>query len=153
MMKGEIDMEEVIADINFIILNLEPELSGKIPKNVKEFFQKNYNPKYKSSISLDKPLFLQKLNPRTEELLTILLYNYIYDEKEKEDLLKQLQKNDEIEQSILDSKVDIKKIFEDNNTKTIQKEESILPIEIKKENLIQKLLSFIKKIISGKKDI
>lgn len=152
-MKGEIDMEEVIADINFIILNLEPELSGKIPKNVKEFFQKNYNPKYKSSISLDKPLFLQKLNPRTEELLTILLYNYIYDEKEKEDLLKQLQKNDEIEQSILDSKVDIKKIFEDNNTKTIQKEESILPIEIKKENLIQKLLSFIKKIISGKKDI
>ena len=146
-------MEEVIADINFIILNLEPELSGKIPKNVKEFFQKNYNPKYKSSISLDKPLFLQKLNPRTEELLTILLYNYIYDEKEKEDLLKQLQKNDEIEQSILDSKVDIKKIFEDNNTKTIQKEESILPIEIKKENLIQKLLSFIKKIISGKKDI
>ena len=153
MMKGEIDMEEVIADINFIILNLEPELSGKIPKNVKEFFQKNYNPKYKSSISLDKPLFLQKLNPRTEELLTILLYNYIYDEKEKEDLLKQLQKNDEIEQSILDSKVDIKKIFEDNNKETIQKEESILPIEIKKENLIQKLLSFIKKIISGKKDI
>ena len=152
-MKGEIDMEEVIADINFIILNLEPELSGKIPKNVKEFFQKNYNPKYKSSISLDKPLFLQKLNPRTEELLTILLYNYIYDEKEKEDLLKQLQKNDEIEQSILDSKVDIKKIFEDNNKETIQKEESILPIEIKKENLIQKLLSFIKKIISGKKDI
>ena len=146
-------MEEVIADINFIILNLEPELSGKIPKNVKEFFQKNYNPKYKTSISLDKPLFLQNLNPRTEELLTILLYNYIYDEKEKEDLLKQLQKNDEIEQSILDSKVDIKKIFEDNNTKTIQKEESILPIEIKKENLIQKLLSFIKKIISGKKDI
>ena len=146
-------MEEVIADINFIILNLEPELSGKIPKNVKEFFQKNYNPKYKTSISLDKPLFLQNLNPRTEELLTILLYNYIYDEKEKEDLLKQLQKNDEIEQSILDSKVDIKKIFEDNNTKTIQKEESILPIVIKKENLIQKLLSFIKKIISGKKDI
>ena len=146
-------MEEVIADINFIILNLEPELSGKIPKNVKEFFQKNYNPKYKSSISLDKPLFLQKLNPRTEELLTILLYNYIYDKKEKEDLLKQLQINDKIEQSILDSKVDIKKIFEDNNTKTIQKEESILPIEIKKENLIQKLLSFIKKIISGKKDI
>ena len=153
MMKGEIDMEEVIADINFIILNLEPELSGKIPKNVKEFFQKNYNPKYKTSISLDKPLFLQNLNPRTEELLTILLYNYIYDEKEKEDLLKQLQINDKIEQSILDSKVDIKKIFEDNNTKTIQKEESILPIEIKKENLIQKLLSFIKKIISGKKDI
>ena len=152
-MKGEIDMEEVIADINFIILNLEPELSGKIPKNVKDFFQKNYNPKYKTSISLDKPLFLQNLNPRTEELLTILLYNYIYDEKEKEDLLKQLQKNDEIEQSILDSKVDIKKIFEDNNTKTIQKEESILPIEIKKENLIQRLLSFIKKIISGKKDI
>lgn len=146
-------MEEVIADINFIILNLEPELSGKIPKNVKEFFQKNYNPKYKTSISLDKPLFLQNLNPRTEELLTILLYNYIYDEKEKEDLLKQLQINDKIEQSILDSKVDIKKIFEDNNTKTIQKEESILPIEIKKENLIQKLLSFIKKIISGKKDI
>ena len=153
MMKGEIDMEEVIADINFIILNLEPELSGKIPKNVKEFFQKNYNPKYKTSISLDKPLFLQNLNPRTEELLTILLYNYIYDEKEKEDLLKQLQINDKIEQSILDSKVDIKKIFEDNNTKTIQKEESILPIVIKKENLIQKLLSFIKKIISGKKDI
>ena len=146
-------MEEVIADINFIILNLEPELSGKIPKNVKEFFQKNYNPKYKTSISLDKPLFLQNLNPRTEELLTILLYNYIYDEKEKEDLLKQLQINDKIEQSILDSKVDIKKIFEDNNTKTIQKEESILPIVIKKENLIQKLLSFIKKIISGKKDI
>jgi len=152
-MKGEINMEEVIADINFIILNLEPELSSKIPNNIKEFFKKNYNPKYKTNISLDMPLFLQNLNPKTEELLTLLLYNYIYDEKEKEDLLKQLQKNDEIEHSRLDSRVDIKKIFEDNNTKTIPKEESLLPIEIKKENLIQKLLSFIKKIISGKKDI
>ena len=152
-MKGEINMEEVIADINFIILNLEPELSSKIPNNIKEFFKKNYNPKYKTNISLDMPLFLQNLNPKTEELLTLLLYNYIYDEKEKEDLLKQLQKNDKIEQSILDSRVDIKKIFEDNNKKTIPKEESLLPIEIKKENLIQKLLSFIKKIISGKKDI
>lgn len=146
-------MEEAFADINFILLNLEPELSSKIPNNIKEFFKKNYNPKYKTNISLDKPLFLQNLNPKTEELLTLLLYNYIYDEKEKEDLLKQLQKNDAIEQSILDSRVDIKKIFEDNNTKTIPKEESLLPIEIKKENLIQKLLSFIKKIISGRKDI
>ncbi len=146
-------MEEAFADINFILLNLEPELSSKIPNNIKEFFKKNYNPKYKTNISLDKPLFLQNLNPKTEELLTLLLYNYIYDEKEKEDLLKQLQKNDAIEQSILDSRVDIKKIFEDNNAKTIPKEESLLPIEIKKENLIQKLLSFIKKIISGKKDI
>ena len=146
-------MEEAFADINFILLNLEPELSSKIPNNIKEFFKKNYNPKYKTNISLDMPLFLQNLNPKTEELLTLLLYNYIYDEKEKEDLLKQLQKNDEIEQSILNSRVDIKKIFEDNNTKTIPKEESLLPIEIKKENLIQKLLSFIKKTISGKKDI
>ena len=153
MMKGEINMEEAFADINFILLNLEPELSSKIPNNIKEFFKKNYNPKYKTNISLDMPLFLQNLNPKTEELLTLLLYNYIYDEKEKEDLLKQLQKNDEIEQSILNSRVDIKKIFEDNNTKTIPKEESLLPIEIKKENLIQKLLSFIKKTISGKKDI
>ena len=158
-MNMEISKNTRIAYAQIVsFINLLPEKEkNKIPNNLIEFF---YNEKDKGEInklSLDIPIEEQNLKDETWNLIALLYLKYLCEDKnEKKELEKIYAENDRKYMKEIKEKYDPENIFKErekrrNKEKDMVKEkQENLPIELPKENIIQKIKRFFNKLFRKK---
>lgn len=140
------EFAEATTEINKILSYLPTEYVEKIPNKLRTFFLNVESKEYEHNIDPYKKLDEQDLKSKTKTLLTIIYRNYWCNEQEKAELDKILIENDKKYEDELRKKYNLDDIFKNKQkTSTIVKDTN-LPIEIKKESIIRKLLEYIKKL-------
>lgn len=125
------------VEILEILKYLPPEELNKIPKTEIDFFEKNKNISYHYNYSIDKPITLRK----TDAIIVNLYKKYLANTEENEKIDEMLLLNEqkcEFKKSMLYGN---KVIFEREIDEPIQ---SNLPVEVKEENFIQKIILKLK---------
>ena len=104
-------------------------------------------------MSLDIPLEKQNLQEDTWNLIAIIYLKYLCEnEEEKKELEQIYDENEKIYREEIKEKYNPEKIFKDREKKlTVEQEQAQnLPVQIKKESFIQKIIKFINKIFHKK---
>lgn len=139
------DYSRAYKDIYYIIMAIEEEYRKKIPSDLIEFFKENADMQYISNINFSKPLVEQKISQKTEELLCLINLNYWCMPEEKDKLLKKYAINEKEVEEQLRNKYQIE--FKKNPK--IEEIKALATIE--KENVLTRIIRFIKRIIRNKK--
>lgn len=144
--------EEVFANIANYIKEAEldkvklPKSKEEIPIKLREFFYREMDKSYIPRIDPAKPMAKQGLKRKTIAIIVGLNINYwCKDPEKKKELLEIYSNNERIYQKELQEKYNPDNIFK-NNKEEIVVENINLPAEIKKENFLSKLFSFIKNL-------
>ena len=129
-----------------ILKNISENDLNKIPKEVFNMLErkrdKEYNFKLEENIEFEN----QKLLRETKILLAILYRDCWATNEEKEKII-QKWKNDIIKSEEEKKKI-YNEIFENKKERILeQKNDNNLPVEVKKEKLFKKIISFIKKYL------
>lgn len=129
-----------------ILKNISENDLNKIPKEVFNMLErksdKEYNFKLEENIEFEN----QKLLRETKILLAILYRDY-WATKEEKDKIIQKWKNDIIKSEEEKKKI-YNEIFQNKRERIIeQKNDNNLPVEVEKEKLFKKIISFIKKYL------
>lgn len=135
-------------EVYIIITYMSEELQSKIPDNVKEVLienmDKNYFFEYNMKLSLDE----QNLMPETRGLLSIIYSNYLCNEEEKQKWNEYdrfvRRKAEEIKSTKFEYKGFKKKEEFDIQETKFEMENAL--IEVKKKNIFQKIIKFLKSI-------
>ena len=72
------------SQMDFILKNLEPEFSNRIPDKIKNFFKNNKSKSYKVNLVTTKPLYEQELLEETKIYIQIIFKLFIAPKTEKE---------------------------------------------------------------------
>lgn len=141
------EMSEAAVEISNIFENMSLELNNKIPQSVKDFFEEISSKTYKFQYDKTKKLSEQNLSKKTKGIIAILYRDYICNEKEKEEyireynkILSKLEMDKQIKyapNNIFKNK--IKEEFSENKNENMQ----LLEYE-EKESFIKKIFNKIK---------
>lgn len=128
------------TEVNFIINEMDSELSNKIPKNIKEMIREKMDKNYEFYIE-DNEWEEKDLLEDTEKILSVLYTDYIANDEEKklilnkEKIIKQKRNKD------LKVTKNLQKLFP-NQRKYASEEKSIVKTENK--TWISKIVEYIK---------
>ena len=111
-------------------------------KFLKDVESKEYIPNIDPYKELDK----QDIKPKTKTLLTIIYRNYWCNEQERVELDKKLIENDKKYEQELREKYNPDDIFKKREKTSTNVQKNNLPMEIKKESFIKRLINYIKKL-------
>lgn len=140
---------KALAELKVILENSEDTIIEKIPKKFIIFIEDNYDRNYSCNIKSDIPINDQNILDETKYLMALVYRSYLCDESEKQEYDKILRKNEENYQKKLHERYDTD-IFNNRKQETKIKENTSLPIVIKKENIFKRVINIIKRIfISG----
>ncbi len=140
---------EIISFINL----LPQDKQEKIPKNIIEYFKEEMDKDSKRELTTDISLENQNLKNATWDLIAILYLKYLCeDEEEKKELEQIYAENERKYREEIKEKYNPEKILENRGKKNTEQQDEVknLPIEIKKENFIQKIIKFINKLFHKK---
>lgn len=140
---------EIISFINL----LPQDKQEKIPKNIIEYFKEEMDKDSKRELTTDIPLENQNLKNATWDLIAILYLKYLCeDEEEKKELEQIYAENERKYREEIKEKYNPEKILENREKKHTEQQDEVknLPIEVKKENFIQKIIKFINKLFHKK---
>lgn len=145
------EFAEASAEISEILSYLPNEYIQKIPKKLRDFFEKVKSKNYISKITPYKVLEEQELKPKTKTLLTIIYRNYWCSEEEKKEIDKILIENDRKYEKELRQKYNPDNIFKNRDNRNVESNntQNNLPIEIKKDHFFSKIWNFIVNLIKG----
>lgn len=138
------EFAEATTEINKILSYLPTEYVEKIPIKLRKFFKDIESKEYMPNIDPYKQLDEQDLRPKTKTLLTIIYRNYWCNEQEKAELDKKLLENDKKYEEELREKYNPDDIFKKREKISTNVQETNLPMEIKKESFITRLINYIK---------
>lgn len=125
------------VEILEILKYLPPEELNKIPKTEIDFFEKNKNISYQYNYSIDKPITLRK----TDAIIVNLYKKYLASTEENEKIDEMLLLNEQKRESKKSMLYGNKVIFERKIDELLQFN---LPVEVKEENFIQKIILKLK---------
>lgn len=140
---------EIISFINL----LPQDKQEKIPKNLIEYFKEEMDKDSKRELTTDISLENQNLKNATWDLIAILYLKYLCeDEEEKKELEQIYAENERKYREEIKEKYNPEKILENRGKKNTEQQDEVknLPIEVKKENFIQKIIKFINKLFHKK---
>ena len=127
------------------ILKYVPQESvDKIPKEMIKTFKINMDDKYDFKIDISKSFEEQDIFEETKAILANIFRDYWATPEQKERILEKERNEREIEENIKREKYNPDNLFK-KKQKVIQQNEEIqsnLPVEIKKENSMKRLLIF-----------
>ncbi len=127
-------MNDIAKEVVSILDYVDYELIKKIPIKFLDYLKNTAKDSNKEvDIDLNKSLLEQNISEESKDLIALIYYNYLASEEEKRKVLKTWENNEKIYQGNLENEYD--------------KE---LPLVIKKERLLDKIINFLKKIF-GKK--
>ena len=127
-------MNDIAKEVVSILDYVDYELIKKIPIKFIDYLKNTAKDSNKEvDIDLNKSLLEQNISEESKDLIALIYYNYLASEEEKRKVLKTWENNEKIYQGNLENEYD--------------KE---LPLVIKKERLLDKIINFLKKIF-GKK--
>lgn len=148
-------------ELYLIILNLNKEMRGKIPKNVVENIERKMDKTYDFNIEEGKDIFSTEYMLETKALFLELYTRYIAeDEEDFWEVYK--EKRNELFKKEIEREYLVRKYDNDNNNNSIKTEDGIdevnniieakenknlLLAEIREKNIIEKIVSGIRHII------
>ena len=144
------EFAEAITEINKIFSYLPIEYVEKIPIKLRKFFKDIESKEYIPNIDPYKQLYEQDIKPKTKTLLTIIYRNYWCNEQERAELDKKLIENDKKYEEELREKYNPDDIFKKREKTSTTVQETNLPMEIKKESFVKKLINYIKCLLKRK---
>jgi len=100
------------------------------------------------NIDKEKNLSEQNISEETKNLISLMYYDYIATEDEKEQIAKIWNENELVYQENLKIKYDSDNLFKKDKGNYTEQEISNLPIVIKKESFIRKIINFLKNILN-----
>jgi len=134
------------SEVLEILKHISQEDYNKIPKEKIMLFQNNYNKEYNFTYDMNKTLDEQNVSKKAKTIIAILFRDYWSTDIQRE----KIKAKEEYDRKIKEQeKYNPDNIFKPKETVS-NYESSNFPIEIKKENLIQKILNFIKNIFRRK---
>lgn len=139
-------MNDIANEVVSVLNYMEQDLVKKIPIKFLDFLKnlaKDSNKKI--NIDLNKSLLEQNISEESKDLIGLIYYNYLVDENEKKQILKIWSNNERKYQKNLENKYNLDNIFKINLE---NENNSELPVVIKKEKLIDKIIKFIKNIFA-----
>ena len=135
---------------NFIEL-LDEYNRNKIPKKLREFFNKEKDNNYKKILNPNIPIQDQGLKEETLALIAMLNLQYwCEDEEEKKRLKKIYSENERKYQDDLRAKYNPDDLFKRKNNENVSSNQQTSMIEYKKDTIFVKIKKFILKLV--KKD-
>lgn len=134
------------SEVLEILKHISQEDYNKIPKEKIMFFQTNYNKEYNFTYDMNKTLDEQNVSKKAKTIIAILFRDYWATDTQREKIKAKEKYDRKIKEQ---EKYNPNNIFKPKETIN-NYESSNFPIEIKKENLIQKILKFIKNIFRRK---
>ena len=143
------------------ILKYVPEESvNKIPKEMREMFELEMDKNYSFEIDTTKPFEEQELLEETKAILANIFRDYWATDYQKAIIIEKENQDREEWERQKKEKYNPNDIFKNNNTSTndnkinqdVQEQlneeyNKNLPMEVQKQNIFQRLISFIKKLI------
>lgn len=129
-----------------ILKHISQEDYNKIPKEKIMLFKNNYNKEYNFTYDMNKTLDEQNISKKAKIIIAILFRDYWATDTQREKIKAKEEYDCKIKEQ---EKYNPDNIFNPKATNN-NYESSDFPIEIKKENLIQKILNFIKNIFRRK---
>ena len=139
-------MNDIANEVVSVLNYMEQDLVKKIPIKFLDFLKnlaKDSNKKI--NIDLNKSLLEQNISEESKDLIGLIYYNYLVDENEKKQILKIWSNNEREYQKNLENKYNLDNIFKINLE---NENNSELPVVIKKEKLLDKIIKFIKNIFA-----
>lgn len=140
---------EAAVEVLDILEHTKKEDVNKIPKKFIEFLEKNKSKTYISNLDHTKTIKEMNLKPKTQALLGLIYLKYWANEEEKIEFRKKAQVNEFNYQKELNEKYNPDNLFKNKNAVNIEKNETIQQtslVEIKKETIMQKIISKIKEM-------
>lgn len=140
---------EAAVEVLDILEHTKKEDVNKIPKKFIEFLENNKSKTYISNLDHTKTIKEMNLKPKTQALLGLIYLKYWANEEEKIEFRKKAQANEFNYQKELNEKYNPNNLFKNKNAVNIEKNETIQQtslVEIKKETIMQKIISKIKEI-------
>lgn len=143
------ELSEAVVEFNCILNNASPEIIRKIPKNFISFMKTIASTTYKFDYDKSKKMNEQILKPETRGLISLVYYNYICNDKEKEEYINKCQNYLKIKEKEAKEKYNSDNIFEKSKVKTQNIEndtitEETAMVEYKEKNFMQKVFEKIK---------
>lgn len=140
---------EAAVEVLDILEHTKKEDVNKIPKKFIEFLENNKSKTYISNLDHTKTIKEMNLKPKTQALLGLIYLKYWANEEEKIEFRKKAQVNEINYQKELNEKYNPDNLFKNKNAVNIEKNETIQQtslVEIKKETIMQKIISKIKEM-------
>lgn len=140
---------EAAVEVLDILEHTKKEDVNKIPKKFIEFLENNKSKTYISNLDHTKTIKEMNLKPKTQALLGLIYLKYWANEEEKIEFRKKAQVNESNYQKELNEKYNPNSLFKNRNAVNIEKNETIQQtslVEIKKETIMQKIISKIKEM-------
>lgn len=140
---------EAAVEVLDILEHTKKEDVNKIPKKFIEFLENNKSKTYISNLDHTKTIKEMNLKPKTQALLGLIYLKYWANEEEKIEFRKKAQVNEFNYQKELNEKYNPDNLFKNKNAVNIEKNETIQQtslVEIKKETIMQKIISKIKEM-------
>lgn len=152
----EEDYKNILSETSFILKHLEKDIYDRIPSDIIENIEKNKNENYMVDYDFNKKLKEQKFDKETFALISIIFLKYCVEDDEKTALFNICQGNDAIEENLLRQEFNPEKIFENRNKAVKENEIKVNTLDNKnnelitkkKENLISKVIKFIKRLFN-----
>lgn len=145
-MSVSIKTRQAYSEIDEFLGLLSEEQRNEIPKKLRAFFKKEKDKEYVKNIDANIPIKDQNLKEETLAIIALLNLQYwCKDEEEKKRLQAIYNQNEKKYQEMLYEKYNPNDIFKSRQIEEKNKEQiTNLPVKIKKENLFQRLIRFLK---------
>ena len=135
--------KKVFSEVYDIIYHMEKNLYNKIPKQFIHFIKENKEDNYIVNIDYSKSINEQELLQQTRVMLSLIYRDYLCDEEERQELIEKDKKELKRIEERIREKYNPDEIFKNKK----QENDNKLPIEVKRKNLLEKIIEFIKNII------
>ena len=136
------------AEIDSFIELLPRAEKEKIPSKLKQYFKDEKDKETPKKLSMDIPIEKQNLQEETWNLIAMIYLKYLCeDEEEKKELEQIYDENEKKYREEMKEKYNPEKIFKEREKQQVIQN---LPIKVKKESIIQKIIKFINKLFHKK---
>ncbi len=137
-----------MAEVIYYLKGIKQEDIDKIPKKLMQYLNENASKDYKCDFDYNKPLKELDLLDETRGIIGMICYNYwCITEKQREQYLKKLSKNEQEYQEILHEKYNPDNLFLNKNEKKIKQTSNVTEMIEYKESIFKKLILKIKKFL------
>lgn len=139
-------MNDIAKEVISVLEHSDKNLIVQIPEKLIKYLKKlasTSNKKVKIDANLE--LANQAISEESKDLIALIYYKYISNDKEKQDILNAWTENEKQHQKKLKEKYDIEKIFKQREI-TNNKETQIITIQ--KTNIVTKIIQKIKKLFN-----
>lgn len=140
-----LEYSEAMVEVLDILDNSDDAIYEKIPKHLIKFWQKNKSSTYKPKLDHSKPINEMTLKDKTRDIITMIYLNYLCDDIERENTIKDIRLNEQIYQEKLREKYNPDDIFK--KRKQVKEEENIKDLVVvkAKESIFTKIINFVRK--------